>query len=182
MNNSDQRAKHRILVIDDTPGVLEDFRKILCLDRASNSQLEAQEFLLFGESNPLKGQSEFQIDFARQGQEGMARVFHAIQEGCPYELVFLDVRMPPGWDGIEVAPRLLMADPDLFIVICTAYSDYTWEEMFARLGGSDRVFFLKKPFERIEVLQFAHSLTKRRSRKDDGRSGPPHLEESGRKL
>jgi len=77
-------------------------------------------------------------------------------------MAFLDVRMPPGWDGIEVAPRLWLADPDLQIVICTAYSDYTWEQMFAKLGASDRMFILQKPFDRMEVLQLAHSLTEKR--------------------
>jgi DNA-binding NtrC family response regulator len=70
--------------------------------------------------------------------------------------------MPPGWDGIQVTPKLWVADPYLPVVICTAYSDYSWEEMFARIGTSDRTFILKKPFDREEVLQLAHALTARR--------------------
>jgi CheY-like chemotaxis protein len=168
MNTPAPNPKHRILVIDDNPAIHEDFRKILCRDRTSSSQLEAQEAELFGTRPPLGGQSEFEIDSAYQGEAGLARVYHAIQEGRPYALAFVDVRMPPGWDGIEVTPKLWVADPHLPVVICTAYSDYSWEEMFARLGTSDRTFILKKPFDREEVLQLAHALTTgKHSRPDD---------------
>ena len=164
MNDLGPNTKHRILVIDDNPAIHEDFRKILCRNRSSSSSLQAAEAIIFEESHALGKQSEFEIDSAFQGEQGLARVYHAIQEGRPYALAFLDVRMPPGWDGIEVAPKLWVADPDLQIVICTAYSDYSWEEMFDRIGTSDRMVILKKPFDRDEVLQLAHSLTaKRRS-------------------
>jgi two-component system NtrC family sensor kinase len=162
MKINGSHAKHRILVIDDTPDIHDDFRKILCEDRAHGSKVEATEAILFGDAKALGGQSEFEVDSAHQGEEGLARVYHAIQEGRPYEMAFVDVRMPPGWDGIEVTPRLWIADPELQIVICTAYSDYSWEEMFARIGTSDRMYFLKKPFDRVEVLQLAHSLTEKR--------------------
>jgi CheY-like chemotaxis protein len=155
-------AHHRILVIDDNPDIHEDFRKILCGNRNSTSQLDAAEAVLFGESPALKNQSEFEVHSAYQGEEGLARVYHAIQEGTPYEVAFVDVRMPPGWDGIEVTPRLWIADPKLHIVICTAYSDYSWEQMIERVGASDRMFILSKPFDRVEVLQLAHALCKRR--------------------
>jgi DNA-binding NtrC family response regulator len=82
-------------------------------------------------------------------------------------MAFVDVRMPPGWDGIEVTPRLWVADPNLQIVICTAYSDYTWEEIFARVGTSDRMVILKKPFDPVEVLQLAHALTEKRRRLEE---------------
>jgi DNA-binding NtrC family response regulator len=162
MNDPGTDTKHRILVIDDNPAIHEDFRKILCRDRSSSSRLDLAEAVLFGTTPPLGMQSEFEIDSAYQGAEGLARVHHALQEGRPYTMAFVDVRMPPGWDGIEVTSRLWVADPDLPIVICTAYSDYSWEEMFVRIGTSGRMFILKKPFDREEVLQLAHNLTAKR--------------------
>jgi len=162
MNDPGPKTRHRILVIDDNPDIHEDFRKILCHGRGRGSKLEAMEAALFEEAGALGRQSEFEVDSAHQGEQGLARVYHALQEGHPYAMAFVDVRMPPGLDGIEITPRLWIADPDLQIVICTAYSDYSWEEMFARVGTSDRMFVLKKPFEREEVLQLAHSLTEKR--------------------
>lgn len=162
MSHPGPHLKHRILVIDDNPAIHEDFRKILCEDRSSSSRIEAHEAELFGTAPPLGPQSEFEIDSAFQAEEGLARVHHAIQEKRPYAIAFVDVRMPPGLDGIEVMPKLWIADPDLPIVICTAYSDYSWEEMFARIGISDHAYILKKPFDRDEILQLAHSLTEKR--------------------
>ncbi len=153
---------YRILVIDDKPGIHEDFRKILCADRNSSSQLEAIEAELFETRPPLGMQSNFEIDSAFQAEEGLARVHHALQEGRPYAMAFVDVRMPPGSDGVEITPKLWAADPSLPVVICTAYADYSWEEMFARLGTTTRMFILKKPFDRDEVLQLAHALSEHR--------------------
>jgi len=130
------------------------------------------EAALFGTTPPLGQQSEFEIDSAFQAHEGLARVFHALQEGRPYDVAFVDVRMPPGWDGIEVTPKLWIADPELHIVLCTAYSDYSWEEMFARVGASDRMFILRKPFDRMEVLQLAHTLPERRRSRQSRKSEP----------
>ena len=161
MEEAGPTPTHRILVIDDNEEIHADFRKILCDQRRSGTRLDAAEAALFGEPGRNDGQFVFEVDSAFQGQHGLARVYHAIQEGRPYALAFLDVQMPPGWDGIETAPKLWVADPDLQIVICTAYSDYSWETMFTRVGTSDRMFFLKKPFDRIEVLQLAHNLAKK---------------------
>lgn len=151
----------RILIIDDYPEIHVDFRKILCEERFDNSPLDALERGVFGESTPARKQQRFRVDSAHQAHEGLARVCHAVQEGYPYVMAFVDVRMPPGLDGIEIIPRLRIADPNLSIVICTAYSDYTWEDIFDRIGSSDRIFILRKPFERIEILQLAHTLTQR---------------------
>jgi signal transduction histidine kinase/ActR/RegA family two-component response regulator len=76
-------------------------------------------------------------------------------------MAFVDVRMPPGWDGVETTANIWQKYPDLQVVICTAYSDYRWEEMLKKLGYSDRLVILKKPFDNIEVLQLAISMTEK---------------------
>src|SRR5258708_19048976 len=76
-------------------------------------------------------------------------------------MAFVDVRMRPGWDGIETTAKIWEKYPDLQVVICTAYSDYSWEEMLKKLGYSDRLVILKKPFDTIEVLQLAISMTEK---------------------
>jgi DNA-binding NtrC family response regulator len=178
MHPSQSDTKYRILVIDDSPAVHEDFRKVLAGKRASVSRLEAAEAALFDEPASSAPQVEFEVDSAFQGEHGLAKVYHALQEDRPYSLVFLDVRMPPGWSGIEVAPKLWIADPDLQIVICTAYSDYSWEEMFAKIGTSDRMFALKKPFDRMEVLQLAHTLSRKWEFRQGTRLRQKHLEKT----
>jgi PAS domain S-box-containing protein len=157
MNPLLDEKNRRVLVIDDLQSIHDDFRKIL-LARASGDDGEP---LLFGLPRRTGG-PRFKIDSAFQGQQGFEKVQLAIAEGRPYAVAFVDVRMPPGWDGIETAEKLWSVDPDLQIVICTAFSDYSWNEMVQRLGQSDRMLILRKPFENIEVLQMATSLTEKR--------------------
>jgi predicted signal transduction protein with EAL and GGDEF domain len=81
--------------------------------------------------------------------------------GNPFALAFVDVRMPPGIDGIETTARLLEQDADVNVVVCSAYSDHSWEELIDAIGETDRVLILKKPFDAIEVRQLAHALQRR---------------------
>ena len=104
---------------------------------------------------------EFEISSAFQGQEGLNLIEQSLRENRPYAMAFVDVRMPPGWDGVETTAKIWQKYPDLQIVICTAYSDYSWEDMLKRLGYSDRLIILKKPFDNIEVMQLAISMTEK---------------------
>src|SRR6185369_6863778 len=116
---------------------------------------------LFGDDAPPApaGSAPFELDSAYQGQEGLAKVEAALQAGRPYAMAFVDMRMPPGWDGVETIEQLWRADPRLQVVICTAYSDSSWEEVLRRLDAGDRLLILKKPFDNIEVRQLANALT-----------------------
>src|SRR5882672_3934730 len=151
----------RILVIDDNRAIHDDFRKILGGKAASRSELEAAEAEIYGDASPARKGAEFEIVSAYQGQEGLALVQEAAANGRRFAIAFVDVRMPPGWDGIETTTKLWQADPDLQVVICTAYSDYSWEDMIKRLGSSDRLLILKKPFDVVEVQQLANALSEK---------------------
>jgi len=151
----------RILVIDDNQAIHDDFRKVLGGDGGRGAELDAAEAALFGTGGtPATAvRIEFELDSALQGQEGLARVEEAVRTGRPYAMAFVDVRMPPGWDGVETIQHLWEVDPTLQVVICTAYSDYSWEDMLQKLGESDQLLILKKPFDNIEVRQLASALT-----------------------
>ncbi|MDP3814517.1 EAL domain-containing protein [Pseudomonas sp.] len=150
-------GNRRILVIDDTPAIHQDFRKILDPGQDSQALLAAAEAALFGDA-PLVGPS-FELDSAYQGQEALTMVSSALAQGRPYAMAFIDMRMPPGWDGVETVERLWQADPQLQVALCTAYSDYSWEQMVERLDLTDRLLILKKPFDAIEIRQMASALT-----------------------
>jgi signal transduction histidine kinase/DNA-binding LytR/AlgR family response regulator len=148
----------RILVVDDTPAIHEDFRKILQPDTRQASELDAAAAALFG-PDVKTALIPFDLDSACQGQEGLRKVCEALQAGRPFAVAFIDMRMPPGWDGVETIERLWQEDPRLQIVICTAYTDHSWEEILERLDVRDRLVVLKKPFDSIEVCQLASALT-----------------------
>ena len=150
----------RILIIDDNASIHADFQKILGKQESSGNDLSQAASALLGSSvSAPQKRADFELTSAFQGQEGLAEVRQAVGSGRPFAMAFVDVRMPPGWDGIETTARLWEADPDLQVVICTAYSDYSWDDMSARLNTSDRLVILKKPFDLVEVLQLAHALT-----------------------
>lgn len=155
MNPLAEQPNRRILIIDDTPAIHQDFRKILCPE--DQDLLDSTEALLFGTySCPPQ---HFQLDSAYQGEEGLERVKQAQAEGKPYALAFIDMRMPPGWDGLLTIEHLWKADPHLQIALCTAFSDYSWESMAARIEFGDQLLILKKPFDSLEIRQMASALT-----------------------
>jgi diguanylate cyclase (GGDEF)-like protein len=154
-------VNRRILIIDDNRDIHSDFRKVIGDDIDDAVKLAAAELALLGESPPAAISLGFEIDSAFQGQEGVARVQQALNEGKPYAMAFVDMRMPPGWDGLETIERLWAIDPDVQIVICSAHSDYDWTDVVARLHNSDKLLVVKKPFEAIEVRQCANSLTRK---------------------
>jgi diguanylate cyclase len=149
---------HRLLMIDDNPRIHEDYRKILAgRDPGKPSSAEAA---LFGEQAAEEGPS-FDVDSAMQGRDGVERARRARDEGRPYSVAFVDMRMPPGWDGLETIEQLWKIDPEVQVVVCSAYTDYDWLELLARLGHSDKLIVIKKPFEPIEVLQSASALSRK---------------------
>ena len=179
MSTTITKRNLRILVIDDNRAIHEDFRKILRATPAKDA-LEEAENALFDDSTKSTapaGRPSFEIDSAYQGQEGLELVRQAVEAGRPYAMAFVDVRMPPGWDGIETAARIWEFYPDLQVVLCTAYSDYSWDEMTAKLNRSDRLVILKKPFDTMEVLQLANALTEKWRLHQEASTKLDHLEQ-----
>ena len=155
------KPSNRILVVDDNPAIHDDFQKILGGSGATVTDISAAEAALFGDDISSVEATTYDLAFASQGEEGLGKVEMALEEGRPFSLAFVDVRMPPGWDGIETISRIWKVAPDLQVVICTAYSDYSWEEMVRKLGKTDRLLILKKPFDTVEVHQIASAMTEK---------------------
>ncbi|WNG27473.1 response regulator [Cystobacter fuscus] len=156
-------SKKRILVIDDSEAIHTDFRRILGPpQRRSQSDIDELEAALFG-SAPVRAavcdENAFEVDSAYQGQEGLAKIQAALMAHRPYSLVFLDYRMPPGWNGAETLRRLREVDPSLGVVLCSAYSDYSWAELMREFRDLKLLKELRKPFNSQEVRQLALKLT-----------------------
>ncbi|MFP3369414.1 ATP-binding protein [Pseudomonas sp. SIMBA_068] len=150
-------SNRRVLLIDDMPSIHEDFRKVLSPVRPQTAELDEMETLLFG-NQPKPERPVVELDSAYGGEEGLDLLKRALHAQKPYALAFVDMRMPDGWDGAKTIEQLWQADPQLQVVVCTAYSDYSWEELLDRLQAHDRLLILKKPFDNIEVQQMANTL------------------------
>lgn len=155
---------YRILIVDDIADIHKDFRKILVPENQSsqNKNMQKMNDLLFGDkqSNDVK-LPPFELDSAYQGFEAVKLVEEAKAQRRPYAVAFVDVQMPPGMDGVFTIKKLWEIDPNIQVVICTAYAQYSWQDLVKHLGESDHLFVLKKPFDQIEIVNLAISLTKR---------------------
>lgn len=158
--STDERYR-RLLIIDDNEAIHADYDKILGKD-AEPDPLEQLSLEFLGQDETDKGLREFELVHALQGKEGLERLQEAVAAGQTFGAAFVDMRMPPGWDGVETIEHLWEVDPHLQVVICTAYSSRNWEDITGRLGQTDRLLILKKPFDEVEVVQLATSLTEKR--------------------
>ena len=163
----DPKRNHRILLVDDNPAIHQDFRKILGGASGEDTEVDAllEEFL-GAESSGASPSTEmldlkFELTSAHQGEEALDLVRQAQVDGKPFAMAFVDVRMPPGWDGVKTLSELWKVDPQMQAVVCTAYSDYSYADMLRQLGQSDRLLILKKPFDPIEVQQLAGALVEK---------------------
>ena len=151
----------RLLVVDDDPGVRDAYAAVFRLPSGeSDSERMRLAAALLGVEPPrvVARQQAFDLTVARQGREAAQILSQRLAEGAPPAVAFVDMRMPPGWDGLTTIEELWRIDPRLQCVLCTAYSDFSWEEIVGRLGSTDRLLILRKPFDRIEVLQMAEAL------------------------
>lgn len=159
ISKTDKRI--RILIVDDNKDIHDDFQLILQPTKTQQDE-ELEDLINQVLDEPSTHQDDdcqFELDSAFQGQQALKLVEQADKSGKPYTLIFMDIRMPPGWDGIETIRQIWKKYPHVEMVICTAYSDFSWEEINQTLGGSHHLLVLKKPFDRMEVKQLALSLS-----------------------
>ena len=159
MSFPEKSGNRRILIIDDNRAIHADFGKIFRIHETENPALTAMEDSLFGGQPAPQAGSQFELASAFQGREGFELVKRAENEGRPFSVAFVDVRMPPGWDGVETIRHIWEISQNLQTVICTAFSDHSWEQIVAILGKRENLFLIRKPFDPTMVRQMAYRLS-----------------------
>lgn len=146
----------RILAIDDDADVLRGYQQTF---EPSDFQGGANVLLqLLQRPNQGEGVATFQVDTATSGEEGVEKVRHATLTQTPYSLLFLDMRMPGGWDGLRTAQEVHKIDPDVRIILLSAYRDYTLEKMREEMG--ENFVIHQKPYLQEELLQLTTFVAK----------------------
>ncbi len=147
----------RVLVIDDNPEIHNDIKKIL---QPTTAPDDFDDLLagITGRPASKMHHATIQVDSAFQGDEGIRMVRQARREEQPYALAFVDMRIPPGLDGLQAIKKMQMEDDRLQYIIITAYSDYSWQDISESLVSKDNLLVIKKPFESIEIRQSASAL------------------------
>jgi len=155
-------AISRILIADDTPALHESYRNIFAVGTDELACLPGMAKFAPDHVEPkTPAAPAYALTHVKQGEEALATAFNAQQVGKPFALAILDVRMPPGIDGVQTARRLREQHPGMQIVLCTAFADYTWSDLLEAFPESDGVLLLKKPFDAIEIHQIAAALCRK---------------------
>ena len=157
----DLTSTNRILVVDDDAMLIGDYLR--CLGEGfepdcATSTLGDLEKVLFGEETDEHGAAKFDVQSRNQGQAAVEAVREAVKVGSPYSIVFLDIRMPPGIDGIEAARQIRELDRNVNIVIVTGSTSPEPENLATEIPPADRIFYFKKPFHAVECRQLAAAL------------------------
>jgi len=160
-NQIEITSNNRIIVIDDDPDIWEAYKAILApqqLKEKFTAQKKMEELVADANLRSLPDQENFDVSFASQGREGLQLVEKSLEENKPFAIAFIDVRMPPGWDGMETAVQIRAIDPDIEIVIVTAYADRSREEIAQAVNPPHKLLYLRKPFDLDELKQITLSL------------------------
>ncbi|MFZ4574465.1 MAG: EAL domain-containing protein [Phycisphaerales bacterium] len=159
--NRESKPNRRVLIVDDNQSIHDDYTRVLNPPR-SGAEFAALEAELFGAAPTVALATEgFELTHSLQGQDALERVREAAECNEHFAVAFVDLRMPPGWDGVETIEKLWACDPNIQVVICSAHSDYKLSDIVNRLGRSDQLLFLRKPFDPDEVQQLALALSQK---------------------
>jgi DNA-binding NarL/FixJ family response regulator len=151
----------RILVVDDEEAILDSYQEVLGAGQETlESELEAQRLAekLFGKQTQNSRKSLVDLVRCRQADRAVDAVRRAVKENKPFAVAFIDVRLPPGPDGVWAAEHIRHADPDMEIVMVTAYSDVNPSEIARRVPPEDKLLYIQKPFHPQEIRQFVTAL------------------------
>ena len=173
----------RVLVVDDQAQIHDDFREMLLPRRTT----AASDDLVAAFMNPPNDTSElrfppFDLRHARTGEEGFDAVKQAHDRDEPIAVAFVDVRMPPGIDGVEAVRRMRTVDRYIEVVIMTAYSDKPLSTIIGDVDVLHKLLYIRKPFAREEIQQISLSLVKKWNLERDVAEGRRQLRNSHRRL
>ena len=152
----------KILLIDDQKEILDSLKKLLSgndsLKNITNKVDELVKDFFVTENSSEKKEEIYEVHVAERGEKGYAMVKEALEKGEPFSVVAIDMRMP-GWDGMKTATEIRNIDKEIEMIIITAYTDKKREEIVESVGTPEKLLYLKKPFDREEILQVMLSLT-----------------------
>lgn len=150
----------KVLVADDDEHVLECYTEAFADDEpASRARaLDALEAELFDPEVDIEDQPKFDIVQCKQGDDAITFAAEAHKQGEPFDVVILDVRMPPGIDGVEAGSRIRKLDPDVEIVFVSGYSDIPLQELQRRVPPPIRLHYFNKPLSFTQLAEDVVSM------------------------
>ncbi len=171
---------YRVLVVDDQEEIHNDFEEMLTsgLTKRATDELAAA----FVSQSDKSFLPQFELSHATSGEEACAMVKAGQESNRPFALAYIDIRMPPGTDGIETVRQIRQFEQDIEIVIMTAYSDKTLSEIVNDMELLHKLLYIRKPFSREEIQQITLSLTGKWNIEQELAKHQRELEDSNQQL
>ncbi len=156
----DKNDPLKILAVDDEADIRALYRSVLDAppDSDARTARQALEKRLFGAVTDKPSPKHFELTTCANAEQALEALEQSYAQDQPFAVAFLDVRMPPGMDGVQLAQRIREKDKDIELVLVTGFEDYGPQEIISRLPPPDKLLYLHKPFHKSEILQFATSL------------------------
>ncbi len=153
----------RILIVDDDKNVWNAYKSVLAPEEQnSKTMLESLLDETLDDAKDNNQSVAYTLTFMSQGEEACRHIEEQKKQQQFYSIAFIDVRMPPGWDGITTAQKMTAIDKEIEIVIVTAYTDISRENIVKKIGRPEKLLYLRKPFDGEELSQIALQLTTKR--------------------
>jgi len=152
----------RVLIADDDEHILQAYREAFT-DAESTQEMRALDALaaeLFEPSDVTDDEPHFDVVACSQGNDAIDLAKQAANDGHPFDVVILDVRMPPGIDGVEAGSQIRELDPDVEIVIVTGFSDMPLEELQRRVPPPLKLHYFNKPLSFSQLAQDVASMVR----------------------
>lgn len=165
--NSHNANLFRILIADDEPAIQQSYQKILCPAQQADSNLSKTRDMaaaLFNQSTSDNDTTEdldiaFDLTLCSQAEQAVDAIARSKTENKSFSVAFLDMRMPPGRDGLWAAEQIRKLDNDIEIVFVTGFSDIHPRQIVRQVGPADKIFYIQKPFASTELFQTAVALS-----------------------
>jgi CheY-like chemotaxis protein len=173
----------RILIVDDQEDLREQLANLLVQSgkkSPTSALVGSMRARLMGivpeVEEPKNDKPTYDIDTTGRGEEAFEMVRAALENHAPYAAMFIDMRMPPGWDGLKTTQKIREIDKNIEIVIMTAYADHKQDEIASAVGSPGKLLYIKKPFQPEEIFQMALALTSKWNTEEQDRRQKKWLE------
>jgi CheY-like chemotaxis protein len=160
MNTQTKDSSIRILIAEDDEHILACYREAFGVHEGTDylETLDALDAELFDAANNVDEEPKFDVVACSQGQQAIDTAMQAANDGHPFDVVILDVRMPPGIDGVEAGSQIRDFDPNVEIVFVTGFSDIPRAELERRVPPPMKLHYFNKPLSFMKLAKDVASM------------------------
>lgn len=162
MNHATTENHIRVLIADDDEHILDCYRDAFTAPEPTGLMraLDMLDAELFNPEHDIVDTPVFDVTACSQGDDAVTIARAASRDGQPFDVVILDVRMPPGIDGVQAGRAIRSFDPNIEIVFVSGYSDVPRAELEKRVPPAMKLHCFSKPISFMQLAQDVASMVR----------------------